>query len=345
MVETIPEKVLDMEPENAEAYLGKLMAALKVCKREQLKDCKKSFHNQPSYEKVLHFGDAKLKSELQGYVEHINERNEQERQEQLYFIAQQRMKCASSVEDYQTAVKEFDSLGTYKDATEQSRICQRKVRELQAKIEAERLEKAERARKRKQRKILLAVLAVVAVVAFLVVTKVIIPNQKYDAAVALMNEGNYTEAYETFKLLNGYKDSEGQTIVAYQQHKMSELNQASVGTYITLGAYEQDVKTGTGKEDVEWQVLAKENNRLLVISRYALDTKRFNEKFMDVTWETCTLRKWLNNDFQSFTIPGMTRKIGIESTISHMIPPKNILINTGSPQHAAAIITAPKELS
>ena len=42
----------------------------------------------------------------------------------------------------------------------------------------------------------------------------------------------------------------------------------------------------------------------------------------------------------SFTIPVMTRKIGIESTISQMIPPKNILINTGSPQHTAAIITA-----
>lgn len=48
--------------------------------------------------------------------------------------------------------------------------------------------------------------------------------------------------------------------------------------------------------------------------------------------------------YMSFTIPGMTRKIGIESTISQMIPPKNILINTGSPQHTAAIITVPKEL-
>lgn len=49
--------------------------------------------------------------------------------------------------------------------------------------------------------------------------------------------------------------------------------------------------------------------------------------------------------YMSFTIPVMTRKIGIESTISQMIPPKNILINTGSPQHTAIIITAPKELS
>ena len=48
--------------------------------------------------------------------------------------------------------------------------------------------------------------------------------------------------------------------------------------------------------------------------------------------------------YMSFTIPVMTRKIGIESTISQMIHPKNILINTGSPQHTAAIITVPKEL-
>ena len=34
--------------------------------------------------------------------------------------------------------------------------------------------------------------------------------------------------------------------------------------------------------------------------------------------------------YMSFTIPVMTRKIGIESTISQMIPPKNILINTGT---------------
>ena len=46
----------------------------------------------------------------------------------------------------------------------------------------------------------------------------------------------------------------------------------------------------------------------------------------------------------SFIITFIIRKIGIESTIIHMIPPKNILINAGSPQHIEAIITAPKEL-
>ncbi len=44
-------------------------------------------------------------------------------------------------------------------------------------------------------------------------------------------------------------------------------------------------------------VLAKENNRLLLLSLYALDSQPYNEKDTWVTWETCTLRKWLNNDF------------------------------------------------
>ena len=78
---------------------------------------------------------------------------------------------------------------------------------------------------------------------------------------------------------------------------MPELKKASVGSYITFGTYEQDNNTGNGKEDIEWLVLAKENNRLLVISRYALDCKPYNKEDTSVTWETCTLRKWLNNDF------------------------------------------------
>lgn len=32
-------------------------------------------------------------------------------------------------------------------------------------------------------------------------------------------------------------------------------------------------------------------------SKYALDCKRYNTSYTDVTWENCTLRKWLNNDF------------------------------------------------
>ena len=75
------------------------------------------------------------------------------------------------------------------------------------------------------------------------------------------------------------------------------LAQIDKGRYVSFGSYEQDNDTTNGNEPIEWLVLAKENNRILVISRYALDIKPYNEKEENVTWETCTLRTWLNTDF------------------------------------------------
>lgn len=75
------------------------------------------------------------------------------------------------------------------------------------------------------------------------------------------------------------------------------LSQAAVGDYIVFGAYEQDNNTQNGKEDIEWQVLAKDNDLLFVISRYALDCQPYNKNYTNVTWESCTLRTWLNQDF------------------------------------------------
>ena len=66
--------------------------------------------------------------------------------------------------------------------------------------------------------------------------------------------------------------------------------------YVRFGRYPQ-TDTGTDSTPVEWRVLAREGNRALVISRYGLDTKPYNDARKNVTWETCTLRKWLNGDF------------------------------------------------
>lgn len=44
------EQVLKQDPENASAYLGKLMAELHVHKQEQLADCKKPFDNSDKWE-------------------------------------------------------------------------------------------------------------------------------------------------------------------------------------------------------------------------------------------------------------------------------------------------------
>ena len=67
--------------------------------------------------------------------------------------------------------------------------------------------------------------------------------------------------------------------------------------YIVFGHYEQDGNTENGKEPIEWVILDENESGKLLISKYVLDCVPFNNKYEDVTWETCSLREWLNNDF------------------------------------------------
>ena len=73
------------------------------------------------------------------------------------------------------------------------------------------------------------------------------------------------------------------------------LKAANVGDTIKFGKYEQDNNLSNGKEDIEWNVLAKEGDRVFLVSKYALDCKANN--ITDVTWKTCSLRQWLNGMF------------------------------------------------
>ena len=76
-----------------------------------------------------------------------------------------------------------------------------------------------------------------------------------------------------------------------------------IGDIVVFGHYDQDNDAANGKEDIDWLVLHKTGDALTLISRYALDCKPYNDVFVEVTWETCTLRKWLNGDFlnEAFT--------------------------------------------
>ena len=80
--------------------------------------------------------------------------------------------------------------------------------------------------------------------------------------------------------------------------KLTEtLGKANVGEYVTFGRYEQDNDKANGAEEIEWLVLDKQDGKMLLLSKYGLDCKPFHEKNESVTWETCTLRKWLNAEF------------------------------------------------
>ena len=79
------EKVLDQDPENAQAYLGKLMAECEARRKEELKDCRESFDDSSNFEKVVRFGDKQLVEELEAYLDHIEERYQHDQE-----IAKQR---------------------------------------------------------------------------------------------------------------------------------------------------------------------------------------------------------------------------------------------------------------
>ena len=44
-------------------------------------------------------------------------------------------------------------------------------------------------------------------------------------------------------------------------------------------------------------MLAVDGDKALVISEKLLDCVEYNEEYTNVTWETCTLRSWMNHDF------------------------------------------------
>lgn len=70
-----------------------------------------------------------------------------------------------------------------------------------------------------------------------------------------------------------------------------------VGSLVLFGRYEQDNDAGNGAEAIQWIVLANDGENVTLLSRNGLDAKPYQEDGSDSTWETCSLRAWLNEDF------------------------------------------------
>ena len=177
---------------------------------------------------------------------------------------------------------------------------------------------------------LLTVLAVLALAACICYVIVIRPAEVYRKAIGDMNAGKYAEAASGFALIKEYKDAASLAQKAYY-HQGTALKQsgdytgaltafrsarscsdaaaqvldlsilcivaANAGDMVTFGSYEQDGNTGNGTEPIEWIVLEADRKTATLISRYALECQKYNREREDVTWETCTLRTWLNETF------------------------------------------------
>lgn len=118
--------------------------------------------------------------------------------------------------------------------------------------------------------------------------------------ILFLNPGNKSEDTDEKKtragiaVETGTAQGKNETIHTVQN---VAANRLVPGTYITFGSYEQNNNYSDGSEGIEWLVLTVEGDRALIVSRYGLDAKAYNDSFSKVTWENCTLRKWLNEGF------------------------------------------------
>ncbi len=72
---------------------------------------------------------------------------------------------------------------------------------------------------------------------------------------------------------------------------------ADVGDAVLFGSYEQDSNSRNGSEPISWLVLERGRDYVLVVSEYALDCQPYNQVYAELTWEDCSLRRWLNGTF------------------------------------------------
>ena len=248
------EKVLDRDPENARAYLGKLLAS-KHCHREtELGDCTDLDENDVNYQKTLRFGGTELGEQLKELLE-------QARKSSIYAKAQAEEQTGT-IPTLTKAIQLYESIPGWKDAEERAHQCSEQKRELHCapiyerarraqeldslfsypvaielyksitdwKDAADRLhaseerleelkreeEKQEKRRKKRNRILAIAAAAAAVLLAFVIVLNtVLIPSYHYHRGETLREAGEYDAAIAQFEKADGYSDAEEQILATY----------------------------------------------------------------------------------------------------------------------------------
>ena len=121
------EKVLDLDPENAMAYVGKLMAERKVHTQNKLAEQEEPFDINTNYKKALRFSDNVLNTKLRDYNSKVQETyskiNDRQRLNKIYAEAVYIMNSAKNVKDYEKAHSLFMSIKGHQNASLLAKNC------------------------------------------------------------------------------------------------------------------------------------------------------------------------------------------------------------------------------
>jgi len=277
------ERVLNLEPRNARAYLGKLLAELKVTNLDELKNCGDSFENSNNYKKCRRFADDSLARRLESYLQAISNKKEIEQRqtmERLARLERERKKAERNkvIKGILIAVLLVCALRACSSYDSQEKVSREEIS--QAKTAQEKVSQAEPAEKRVAQ------------------SNEAVPQEKI--VQEKMTQGKASQEKIAQKKVSQEKPAEKKGVQSEKRKagfRKGDFSGAAIGDVIPFGRYEQDNNADNGKEPVEWVVLARNDKRILVISRYGLDSKPYHTKHTSVTWETCSLRQWLNTRF------------------------------------------------
>lgn len=129
--DSICEQVLNSNPENAQAYLAKLMIEYKIHSREDLKDCTQKFEDNTNYQKALRFGDTELSS----FLRESRENAKIKICEQKYAKGKEAMETANNSgpstteKAYREAENIFLQISGFKDSDSLAEQCRTKAEE------------------------------------------------------------------------------------------------------------------------------------------------------------------------------------------------------------------------
>ena len=234
------ERVLDLEPENAEAYLGKLMAELRCSRREALRACQAPFDGSDNYQKALRFGGAALKEELSDAAKAVREREAQRRLQARYEAAARRLQEPCTPEAYREAAAAFAHISGYRDADARAQDCLRRAEELEQRRAAEQAQRL-RTQKRLRRT---AIIALPAALALLLISIVLMPVISYRQAEKLLQAGRTPEAAIAFGRADGYRDARARSAALWAG--VAQRNAVAAGGYHTVGLRADGTVAATG---------------------------------------------------------------------------------------------------
>lgn len=328
------ERVLDLDPENAEAYLGKLMAELKVHKQDDLAKLETSFDESDNYIKAARYANEKLRDKLNSYLDVIRYNDD----EKMYKISVDLMATAKTEEDFINLAESFELLENFKDSKELAAKCREKAEEAKKEsiylnaiklynsdsvtevkksvdkfnkiinykdvddriiLSEEKLKQLNSIAKEQQivylKKRKRKFIIVLSIVAVIVVGIILA-----FVITNVIKSNNYNSAIQLLE--SGQYQEAYDLFCELGDYKDSEkqMDNAKIETQISnlkninVGDV---IKFGVYKhEDIEWQVLDKKDNEIFVITKYIY----FYDQYGGCDWKNSSIRENLNSDDVAF---------------------------------------------